>query len=131
MGLGAVCGLQFYSVHLPTSLKNSECIVVYEMINVLIALRMWCNVWTDKKVTIFCDNHAVVDIVDGHRTRDSTLGLILRELLMIQAKFNIQLKVLYILGENNPIADSLSRVHMGKCHECVRQLQSDGHARIN
>ena len=81
------------------------------MLNVLIALRMWCSLWADKKVTIFCDNHAVVDILDSNRTRDGILGVILREILMIQATFNVQAKVVHIMGENNPIADSLSRVY--------------------
>ena len=130
MGLGAVCGLQFYSVHLPADLKVRERIVVYEMVNVLVALRMWQQLWTDRKVTIFCDNHAVVDIIDGNRTRDGILGSILREILMIQARCNIQLKVVHVLGENNPIADSLSRVHMGKCNDCIEQLKSKGYVAL-
>ena len=77
---------------------------------------------------IFCDNHAVVDIIDGNRTRGGILGLILREILMIQASCNVYVKVVHILGENNPTADKLSRVHMSKCIECIQgDLQSKGY----
>ena len=50
------------------------------------------------------------------------LGCILKESLMLQAKMNIQLKVLHFRGEANPIAEALSRVHMSKCEECINEL---------
>ena len=68
---------------------------------------------------ILCDNKAVVDVIEGNRTRDRVLGVILREILMLQAKMNIQLKVEHVMGEKNPTADALSRVHMAKCSVCM------------
>ena len=124
MGLGAICNNEFYSVHLPSHIKESERIVIYEMINILIALRVWGNNWHSKRVTVHCDNHAVVDILDRNRTRDDLLGVILREIRMLQARVNVQLRVLHIMGEDNPIADCLSRVHMSKCYQCINELQS-------
>ena len=129
-GLGAICGRQFYSVLLPQHMRSSERIVVYEMINVLIALRMWGNSWVNKRVTIYCDNHAVVDVIGGNKTRDSELGAILREILMLQARANVHLKVLHVRGEVNVIADKLSRIHMDKCEECILELCSKGHERV-
>ena len=78
-------------------------------------------------MTIYCDNKAVVDVIDGNKTRDSILGCILRESLMLQAKMNIQLRVLHVMGEANPIANALSRVHMSKCEECIEELCSKGY----
>ena len=40
-GLGAVCKGQFYSVWLSESILKFDGIVIYEMINVLVCLRMW------------------------------------------------------------------------------------------
>ena len=88
-GLGAICGEKFYSMHLPEAIAISGRIVVFEMLNVLVALRLWGIEWSNKRVIIYCDNHAVVDILEGNRTRDRVLGIILREILMIQAKENI------------------------------------------
>ena len=45
-------------------------------------------------MTIYCDNHAVVDVIGGNKTRDPVLGGILREILMLQARANIHMKVL-------------------------------------
>ena len=53
-----------------------------------------------------------------NRTRDSELGAIVRELLMVEACENIQLLVRHVSGESKPIADTLSRVHMGKSVQC-------------
>ena len=52
------------AVHLPCHIKEYERIVVFEMINILIALRIWGDSWTDKRITIQCDNHVVVDVIN-------------------------------------------------------------------
>ena len=46
----------------------------------------------------------VVDVIEGNRTRERVLGVILREILMLQAKMNIELKVAHVMGDANPIA---------------------------
>ena len=89
MGLGAIWDEHFYSVHLPVFVKERDRIVVFEMLNVLLAMRVWGRQWTDRRVLIWCDNRAVVDVIKGGRTRDRELGAILREILMVQAVCNI------------------------------------------
>ena len=96
------------------------------MINWLVALRIWGNEWVDKRVTIMCDNRAVVDVFEGNRTRDGLLGSILRHFLMLQAKMNVHDNVKHIMGEDNITADALSRVHMDKCRKCVSDLLHRG-----
>ena len=93
-------------------------IVVFEMLNVLLAMRVWGKLWTDRRVLIWCDNRVVVDVIRGGKTRDSKLGAIFREILMAQAMFNMQLLVQHVKGECNEIADALSRAHMIKSIEC-------------
>ena len=65
-------------------------------------------------------------MIRGGKTRDSELGAILREILMAQAMFNIQLLVQHVKGECNEIADALSRVHMIKSVECKEFLLGQG-----
>ena len=40
-GLGAICDNQFYSVHLPNHIASGGPILVFEMLNVLVALKLW------------------------------------------------------------------------------------------
>ena len=82
---GAVCENKFYTVSLHPHIRVTECIVLYKMWNVLNALRVLGNSWCNQKVTIFCDK-AVVDVIEGNKTGDSELGVVLRELLMLRAR---------------------------------------------
>ena len=65
------------------------------------------------------------------KTKDKYLGEILREVLMLQATYNINLEVCHIAGKNNDIADALSRVHMDKCGECCMYLLAKDCKRMN
>ena len=126
-GLGAVWDQAFYSVSLPTYVQHQKRIVVFEMVNILIALKTWVNLWVNKRVLVWCDNRAVVDIMGKNKTKDRELGAILREILMNQAINNIQLQVKHVRGESNPVADALSRVHMSKSVQCRAKLLAQGY----
>ena len=43
------------------------------------------------------------------------------------AKYNIHLEVKHVMGEKNPIADALSRVHMQKSAEYMHNLLLEGY----
>ena len=131
MGLGAIWDNKFYSAPLPLATREIERITVYEMLNVLLALRVWGSKLSNKIVRLWCDNRAVVDIMTRRKTKDKHLGEILREVLMLQATYNINLEVCHIAGKNNDIADALSRVHMNKCSECCTYLVAKGCKRMN
>ena len=60
MGLGAVWDEHFYSVQLQVFVRGRDRIVVFEMLNVLLAIRVWGKLWADRRVLIWCDNRAVV-----------------------------------------------------------------------
>ena len=64
------------------------------MINILVSLRVWEQLWTDRHIIIFCNNRAVVDIMDRHKTRDRHLGEILRDILFLMAKLMVWLNPL-------------------------------------
>ena len=40
----------------------------FNMTNMLIALRIWGDLWQIERVTMFCDNRAVVDILGNNET---------------------------------------------------------------
>ena len=114
----------FYAARLPETLREKGRIVINEMINILLVLRLWGKMLQNQGITIWCDNSAVVEVVTRNRTRDCGLSAILRDILMTQAKYNIQLQVKHVRGEQNPIADALSRVHQEKCLQCIDFLIS-------
>ena len=72
-GLGGVCGKEVYQASISENFK-SENIAILEMLNILIALCLWAVKWKDQFVYTWCDNEAVVTVLNPGRTKDGTLG---------------------------------------------------------
>ena len=107
-GFGACYNNMVYALPLPASFSQFH-ITQLEMLNVIVALKVWANLWQDKKITLYCDNMAVVEVLTTGKTRDPFLATCARNIWLITAIFNIQLQVLHVPGKANVIADLLSR----------------------
>ena len=107
-GMGGCWYSQVYSLPIEKNYKNFT-IYHLEMLNLLVATRLWTDHWSSQKVVLFCDNQAVVSVLNNGRTKDRTLGAIARNIQMIAAIKDINLNVVHILGKNNTVADLLSR----------------------
>ena len=107
-GLGARCGNQVYALPIPLGYMDLN-IVHLEMLNILVALRVWNSTWAKSKVCIACDNEAVVHVLNSGKTRDLTLAAIARNIQLQVATWDINLQVNHIAGKDNHIADLLSR----------------------
>ena len=89
-------------------------IVHWEMINILIALRLWGSYWVHSSIDIFCDNLAVVQVVTTGKTRDAVLGACIRNIWLLAAVLDIDIKIKHMRGKKNVIADLLSRLFSNK-----------------
>ena len=84
-------------------------IVHLEMLNALLAVKMWAQDWADTSVCMYCDNRAVVGVISSGRSKDEYLGACARNIWLLLAKYNIKLQVKHIEGIHNVNADILSR----------------------
>ena len=107
-GLGAIYENQVYALQLPNSWSQHN-IAQLEMINILVALKVWHNQWAGQRVVINCDNQAVVAVLTNGRSRDVVLAKYARNIFMWLSTCNIDMKVVHIAGKKNSIADLLSR----------------------
>ena len=107
-GMGGCWNPKVYSVPIERNYKTFT-IVHLETLNLLVAMRLWADHWSSQKVVLFCDNQAVVSVLNNGRTKDRTLAAITRNIQMIAAIKDINLSVVHILGKNNTVADLLSR----------------------
>ena len=107
-GLGARCGSQVFAFPHPMGYLDYN-IAHLEMLNILVALRVWTHSWAKTRVRIACDNEAVVHVLGSGRTRDLTLAAITRNIQLQMATWDINLQVVHIPGKENKIADSFSR----------------------
>ena len=110
-GLGARWGTQVFALPLPLGYLNYN-IAHLEMLNILVALRVWKQFWAKSRIRIACDNEAVVHVLGSGRTRDLTLAAIARNIQLQVATRDIHLQVIHIPGKENQIADLLSRWHL-------------------
>ena len=56
-----------------------------------------------------CDNQAVVEVLTTGRTRDEVMATCARNVWLLTAIYNTQIIVSHIAGNNNTVADLLSR----------------------
>ena len=113
-GLGAVWRNRFYATPAPHIPELDISIVHLKMLNTVVALRVWGHFWQHSCITVFCDNQAVVSVVDTSKTRDPFLGLRIRNIWLLTARWVIQLVIKHIPDTSNCIADTLSRVYSDK-----------------
>ena len=73
-GLGAIYDQQVYALPL-SSIWQTQNIAYLEMINILVALKVWHAQWAGTRILIKCDNQAVVAVLNNGKTRDLTLTI--------------------------------------------------------
>ena len=80
-----------------------------EMVNILMAIRLFKFQWASRKVFIRCDNEAVVTVLRTGKTRDPFLAACARNIWLESALSDIDLQYGHIRGVDNRVADMLSR----------------------
>ena len=62
----------------------------------------------------YCDNLAVVQVVQTNKTKDPFLAACIRNIWLITATQDIEIQIEHVKGVNNTIADLLSRIFSDK-----------------
>ena len=60
-------------------------IVHLEMVNILLAMRLFANIWSSEKILINCDNQAVVMVLTTGKTCDAFLAASARNIWYVTA----------------------------------------------
>ena len=113
-GVGGIWNDRVYAAPIPAFVGFNLNITHLEMLNVLIALRVWAPHWAQSMVRFSCDNLAVVQVVTSGKTKDSFLNACLRNIWLVTATYDIDLSIEHTEGKKNVIADSLSRIFSQK-----------------
>ena len=117
-GCGGICDREYFHASFPKFIQDQGLpIHKLEMLAVLVGVRLWGKNCEGQKIRIYCDNDAVVQVLNSSKTRDSFMATCLRELWFEVSKYRFQLRAIHLPGEDNRIADWLSRWDLGQCYQ--------------
>ena len=80
-----------------------------ELFPILVAVYIWRELFTNKKVLFWCDNLSVVRIINRQTSRSERVMRLVRRLVLTCLESNISFSAKHIAGVNNDVADALSR----------------------
>lgn len=80
-----------------------------ELIPIVSAAVIWGHLWSRRRIVFYCDNEALVFILNKRRSSDSTIMLFIRRLTLLSLFYNFHIIALHVPGSLNEIADALSR----------------------
>lgn len=116
IGFGAVFGNRWLHGLWPASWTTYN-IAILEFFPIVGAVHIWGSLMADKCVLFYSDNAAVVDIINKQTSKDSTIMVLLRDLVLSCLNYNILFQAHHIPGLINSRPDYLSRFQVAKFKE--------------
>lgn len=114
-GVGGCYGNEVYHCELPPFIvEEGHHITHLEMLNLVIAAKVWKDKWQGYRVTLHCDNIACVYTLNTGRARDPYLLKCAREIWLLSASNDFVITARHKRGADNVIADMLSRRHLSQ-----------------
>jgi hypothetical protein len=111
-GCGGHFANNIYAAPFPTFVtEERHTICDLEMLNILLAVKLWAPSLGGHVVRIQCDNAAAVSILQTGRGRASFLLSCAREIWRYTAMYKFEIRVEHLPGTQNTLADALSRCH--------------------
>ena len=107
-GLGGAYNSMLYALPLKRGYMGYT-IVHLEILNILVACKIWASHWENKKVQIFCNNLAVVEVLTKDKARDAMLATCSRNIWLLSYLYNVQFTFSHIAAVKNTLADLMSR----------------------
>ncbi len=83
-----------------------------ELYPIVLAVSVWGNRWSRRKILFCCDNMAVVSCIQTGTSHSKPMMTLLRNLFLAAAQLNLTVSARHVPGVHNSIADSLSRCRM-------------------
>ena len=113
-GCGGLSGDEFYSCCFPQFIiKECYPIACLEMLNIVVALRLWASKWKGQKLQVYCDNMIACLALQNGRSKDTFLQSCIRTVFLLAVTNDVEILVCHRPGVDMTAADALSRSHTG------------------
>jgi hypothetical protein len=104
-----------------TGLTND--ITILEYFPILVAIYIWGEELSNKKVLFKCDNQAVVNIINKQTSKSEKIMVLVRAFTLQCLRSNILFRAEHVPGAHNLMADSLSRFQLDKFRQLAPNSQ--------
>ena len=82
-----------------------------ELLAAVMADEIWSSLWANKQIIIHSDSQTTVTVINKGTTRNPIVMFYLCRLFWYCTIFNFRITAKYIPGNENTIADAISRMH--------------------
>lgn len=124
--IGAVMGDQCIRADIPEHLRRHPGwgISHFEFLAVIISLQVWSDQVKGCRLRVYCDNQAVVSVINTGRAKDAGMQKCLRWFCYLLTMMDSLVKMVYIDTIKNQKADILSRSglsakHKARCNDLI------------
>ena len=124
LGFGAIYHNQWIWGEWPLSWTQYD-ITLLELYPIVIATHVWGQHFSNRRIVFHTDNQALMHILNKLSAKHKLIMVLVRHLVQLCLRFNIQFRSEHIPGVDNDLADSLSRFHFQRFHRLAP------HARLN
>ena len=107
-GMGGKWQNMVYHVPIERQYKNLV-ITQLEMLNILVAFKLFAKFWQNQKIRVRCDNLTVIQVLSSGKARDAFLGACEWNVWLIAARHDIDVVYSHVPGRENVVTDLLSR----------------------
>ena len=121
LGYGGIFGSKWFFGAWPDDWKKFN-ITILEFYPIVLSVLLFGDAMRNQRITFFTDNAALVDIINKATSRDATVMVFVRRLVLACLNFNIVFRARHVPGVKNVLADSLSRLQVSR----FRQLAPVG-----
>ena len=123
LGCGGVLGVHWFALSWPAELAHQH-ITFKELFPIAVSFLLWGKLWTSRRILLFCDNEAVVNIVNSGTSRDEGVMFLLRRMFLLAAQGSFAFHASHLLGRINRLADALSRFRFQEFHQLHPEADS-------
>ena len=126
-GIGGICDDEYFHWEVTEDIEQkSTGINDLEIFAILVALRLCYLKLKGKNILIYCGNKPMVNVINRGATISKMSQYCVREIVMLAALNDFQIKCVHIKGKENRLSDLLSRWHMStKNSEEFRKLTGE------
>ncbi len=125
-GCGAVCGNKWFQLNWERAAAAKEwSIMPKELLPIVVAAAVWGRQWRGLTILARCDNMAVVATIRSGSCKEAHAMHLRRCLAFLEASNAFILVSEHIKGEDNVVADALSRDRLSLAHSLMQEASAE------